>query len=228
MRHHREDIGTHVMEMHEAMVQHALNHVRQNGLPHWRHSCSAAGPEHVQSTMQRRKWTEPQMHRYLRHYDEVIIADGHAKLNRAVCQHDAGIRAGHPQSGLNLPQQCPMTPAKGLQFCNVHGGSDGESEDADTPFEPVARRTRGQQVERVVSPDGCLKEFPVVRGHTTGVLVFARPCGVVVHLKELVMAESTHEVLHELWELYQRGVHTFASTKKIISYFIGSNLQCVV
>ena len=36
--------------------------------------------------------------------------------------------------------------------------------------------------------------------------MFSRPCGVVVHVKELVQAESTHEILHELWVLRTRGM----------------------
>lgn len=113
----------------------------------------------------------------------------------------------------------PTTPQRGQDMCGVHGGRDGDSEDLDIPFEPIAKRTRGQQTERIISPEGCSKEFPIVRGHTTGVLVFARPCGVVVHLKELIMAESTHEVLHEVWELHQRGVLAIFISKYINDLF---------
>lgn len=76
-------------------------------------------------------------------------------------------------------------------------------------------------MERNVSPEGSVKEFPLMRGYTIHVLVFARShysrarphysyllgrtchvllghavCSAVVYLKELVMAESTHEAFH--------------------------------
>lgn len=69
---------------------------------------------------------------------------------------------------------------------------DLENEDAATSFEPVARRTSGQQLKRGVSLDGCLKEFPVVRRHSTGVLVFDGGGA-----PKRIVAESMHGVLHE-------------------------------
>lgn len=39
----------------------------------------------------------------------------------------------------------------------------------------------------------------------SGLLVFARPCGVIIHVEEMVQGESTHDVAHALYELHDRG-----------------------
>jgi hypothetical protein len=95
-------------------------------------------------------------------------------------------------------------------MCPLHGGDPvtSDSEDTYSGFEPVAARTRGRKSEKVTSEEGCTKEFVEARGYTAGVLVVTRPCGVVIHAKELIEAESTHELLHELWVLRQRGLLT--------------------
>lgn len=64
MRHHREVLGWHVMEMHDGMVMAAINHVRHNGLPSCLHSCSAAGTEHIATTIQQQKWAEGDIPNY--------------------------------------------------------------------------------------------------------------------------------------------------------------------
>lgn len=112
------------------------------------------------------------------------------------------------------------TPVHKDDFCALHAGivSQGE-EDED---EPVAARTRSKAVaQTMTSEQGCVKTFFAHRNHTTGcyvrvvgyclpilsgLLVFARPCGVIVHLSEMVQGESTHDVAQGLFELHQRGL----------------------
>lgn len=104
MRHYREHRGYQVMEMTNTVIEESVNLIRQEGLFDARHMCHSTGPVHVPHIA--RKGTEAQTARILRTYESVIVMDGHEKLNRAVCQHRAGERELHPQSGLRISAQC--------------------------------------------------------------------------------------------------------------------------
>ena len=64
------------------------------------------GLSHVRHLLTRSPCNENTALHYLRHYANVVIVDGHEKLNRLVCQYQAGQRALHPQTGLNIGMQC--------------------------------------------------------------------------------------------------------------------------
>lgn len=178
MRHYREYRGLHVMEMTDTVIDEAVNHLRRDGLPEMRHSCGTTGPAHVRHLM--KKNTEAQVDRLLRAFEGVIVMDGHEKLNRTVCQHNAGARELHPHSGLKLSVQCPgmqrnvcicnppfpATPCRDSGFCKEHGG---DVEDDSSDDEPIASRTRTKgEAQKLVSPSGCEKIFMAHRNHTTG------------------------------------------------------------
>ena len=96
------------------------------------------------------------------------------------------------------------------------GGEDADpgTEEQREAWEPIAHRTRAgalaqpnyTYVETVTSPAGCTKQYIRRTGHTAGILVVTRPCGVIVHMQELIQAEGTHEVLQCLYDLHDRGV----------------------
>ena len=133
--------------------------------------------------------------------------------------HKKGVREDHPITGLGISAQCTNTPRVGSDFCDMHGGekADSDSESARDAVEPVSSRTRLRvdiangvpplQKEVVTSAEGCEKTYFHRKGHTVGILVVTRPCGVVVHMQELVPAEGTHEVLQALYDLHQLGVY---------------------
>ena len=108
MRHYREQRGYYVMETNDQMVMEAVNHVRHTGMPSWQHSCVLSGTAHIKRAISSLHLTEAEVHfcsfgaidifhpsqaeRLLLRYSNVVIVDGHDKVNRAVCQHNKGVR----------------------------------------------------------------------------------------------------------------------------------------
>lgn len=157
--------------------------------------------------------------RLLARYDQIVVVDGHDKVNRCVCQYRHGERDVHALTGLRVSAQCTKTPKLKSEFCGEHGGADADSETEEKREleEPVASRTRLRvdvargvpplEIEMHRSAEGCEKQYFLRKGHTVGILVITRPCGVIVHMQELVQAEGTHEVLQALYDLrHQRRV----------------------
>lgn len=104
MRHYRETVGSHVMAMTDTVVQEVVNSIRRDGLPGWNHSCLSAGPVHVSHLS--KKMSDSQVARVLTNYEGILVMDGHEKINRPVCQFQAGVRELHPRSGLRTSAQC--------------------------------------------------------------------------------------------------------------------------
>ena len=55
-----------------------------------------------------------------------------------------------------------------------------------------------------VSGQGCKKKVVVFTGFTNGLMTVSRPCTVVVHFDEMVVAEGSHQILYNLWSISTR------------------------
>lgn len=106
MRHQRETLGYHVFCMSDTMVQEAVNHICREGLPSRLHCCSLVGHVHIPQ----QHMSDGQQERLLRRMDNVLVIDGHEKLNRRVCQYRNGQRELHPQSLVQTSVQCTGVP----------------------------------------------------------------------------------------------------------------------
>lgn len=112
--------------------------------------------------------------------------------------------------------QCISRPHGSSANCKEHTEASTNTPQPTEPMsdeEGVSSRTRSktrgkpESVTTVAEESGCTKTFVCYKGHTSGLLIAARPCNTIVDIHELVMPESTHDILQRVTDLMNDGVN---------------------